>query len=78
MVGIGHSRREGFDQLFERPSRNPLRTASRSQRDSGSRLVVWGGSSRNLFNSSAIGGEPVVGPVLGLRWVILDASLSVL
>ncbi len=44
-------------RLVKRPSRNPLRTASRSQRDSGSRLVVrGGGNSRNLFNSSAIGG----------------------
>jgi hypothetical protein len=43
-------------RLVERPPRNPLRIANRSKRDSGSRLVVRGGSSRNLSNSSAIGG----------------------
>ena len=40
----------------EVPPRNPLRIANRSKRDSGWRLVVRGGSSRNLSNSSAIGG----------------------
>ncbi len=43
-------------RLVERPPRNPSRIASRSKRDSGSRLVVRGGNSRNLSNSSAIGG----------------------
>ncbi len=43
-------------RLVERPPRNPLRIANRSKRDSGWRLVVRGGSSRNLSNSSAIGG----------------------
>ena len=50
------------------PSRSPLRTPNHSKRGSGSRLVVWGGSSRKLFNSSAIGGFLMTGgcPVLGL------------
>ena len=61
-----------FD-LWERPSRNPVRIANCSKRDSASRLVVCGGGSPNLFNPSAIGGflRTCGCPLLALRWVIL-------
>ncbi len=50
----------------------PGNERSRFQGILGQRLVVRGGSSRNLFNSSAIGGFLTIGGilVLGLRWVI--------
>ncbi len=52
--------------------------AIRSSLDSGSRLVVWGEVHAifSILPLLAVFYEPVVDPVLGLRWVILDASLG--
>ena len=47
----------------EMPPRNPLRIANRSKWDSGSRLVVRGGSPRNLSDSSPIGGFLIIGGI---------------